>query len=122
MRIVFFGIFALAIASLIGSVAVHYTTQEWVTVTIWDKEREGRSDGDGGTTYTYMVHTEQESFTNSDSVLAFKFNSTDVQRQLREGQEYRLLVTGFRIPVLSMYRNILDYQAVIDDTAPEGQQ
>lgn len=120
MRIIFFGIFALVIAMLIGSVVVHYTTQEWVTVTIWDKEREGRSDGSGGTTYTYMVHTDLESFTNSDSVLAFKFDSSDVQRQLREGQEYRLLVTGFRIPVLSMYRNILDYQDVIEDTDPEG--
>lgn len=110
MRNIFFTIFKLFIAVLIAAEAVHYTTQEWVTVTIWDKDRDGH----------YMVHTDQESFTNSDSVLAFKFNSSDVQRQLREGQEYRLLVTGFRIPVLSMYRNILDYQVVIDDTDPEG--
>jgi hypothetical protein len=90
------------------------STQEWVTVEIWDKERECRTstDADGATTMRcrYVVHTDVETFTNKDTLLALKFNSSDVHRNLREGETYEVLVYGWRIPWASSYRNIIDWR------------
>lgn len=37
-----------------------------------------------------------------------KFTPSDLQGELTEGETYRCNVIGFRIPVISTYRNLLD--------------
>lgn len=46
-------------------------------------------------------------FENTDSLLALKFNSADLQGQMAPGRACTATVNGFRIPFLSMNRNIL---------------
>ncbi|MCH8517904.1 MAG: DUF1523 family protein [Cyclobacteriaceae bacterium] len=53
-----------------------------------------------------------EVFVNRDSVLNAKFNSADFQNRIDTGQEYTLVVTGWRIPILSMFRNVIAVRAV----------
>ena len=55
----------------------------------------------------YLVFTENEVFENTDSYLFLKFNSSDLENKLTPGKEYRAKVAGWRIPFLSMYRNII---------------
>jgi hypothetical protein len=90
------------------SVAVHYNTQDTVTATITDKDRIVERDGDGGTRSKYLIFTDQETFENTDSLLAGKFNSSDVYGRLKVGDVCRFKVNGFRNGFLSMYRNILE--------------
>ena len=61
-----------------------------------------------------------EVFSNSDSFHFFKFNSADVQQQIDIGKEYECGVYWMRIPLLSMYRNIINAKPVSDNTDKEA--
>lgn len=100
--------FGVAMVSCASNVAYNYGTEEHVRFTVSDKERIVESNDDDGVSSKYIVFTEEgEVFENTDSVLRFKFNSSTVQGQLKEGQIYDATVYGWRIPFLSTYRNIV---------------
>lgn len=99
------GMFVLLVS--VGA-AVHYGTQATVTATVTDKERIVERDSDGGIQSKYLVFTDKETFENTDSLWALKFNSSDLYGKLQEGQTCEFDVVGFRVSWMSMYRNILD--------------
>lgn len=100
-----FGVVVVGIALIGGcSYGVHTATQEQVTFTVTDKERIVEK---GGASSKYLIYTNAETFENTDSLLAMKFNSSDVYGRLQEGQTCTATVVGFRNSFLSMYRNIL---------------
>jgi len=78
--------------------AAYFSTQTTVTVTVTEKER---VDG------TYLVFTDLETLKNEDDLLFFKFNSSDLYGSLKEGQTYDFRVAGWRVPLLSWYRNVV---------------
>lgn len=92
---------AVALVFLLGFVG--YFHVDTVQVKVTGKERIYNSEDS-----YYLVFTEEETFRNADSFVFFKFNSSDLQGRLRENQVYELDVYGFRIPLLSSYRNIVD--------------
>jgi hypothetical protein len=61
-----------------------------------------------GDSHKYLVFTDGEVFQCTDSVAFMRFNSSDVYGQLAAGHKYRVRVAGWRIPILSSYRNIMD--------------
>lgn len=83
-------------------------TQEVVTVSVTGKERITESDSEGRASSKYLVFTENETFENTDSIMVMKWNSSDIQGKLVEGEEFRIKVYGFRIPFFSSYRNIIE--------------
>ncbi len=60
----------------------------------------------------WIILTDQEPLMNRDSLVNMKFNSSDFQGLIHQGTKYRFIVTGFRIPYLSVYRNIISYELV----------
>lgn len=58
----------------------------------------------------YLVFTDGEVFENADSLLFMKFGSSDLYSKLKKGETYTVRVAGWRVPFLSMYRNILGIQ------------
>lgn len=84
----------------------YFASQETVTITVIEKERILETHGKQ-LTAKYLVFAEGEVFENTDSLWFFKFDSSGVQLQLRNGEEYTVDVVGWRIPFLSMYRNII---------------
>ena len=44
---------------------------------------------------------------NTDNLLRLKFNSSDIQAVIEEGETYEAEVVGYRIPILSWYENII---------------
>lgn len=84
-----------------------HSTQETVQLTVRDKERVTQTSSEGGVSSKYLVYTDGEVFENTDSLLNGKFDSSDVYGRLKRDQSYRCKVEGWRIPVFSMYRNIL---------------
>lgn len=86
------------------------------TATITDKDRitESSKDSDGNskTSSKYLVFADDENgnslvFENKDCFIRFKFNSSNIQGQLKEGHTYRITVVGYRVPFLSWYQNII---------------
>lgn len=60
----------------------------------------------------YLVFTEIETFENVDCWRWLKFNSSDVQGRIVAGRKYRARVYGWRIPLVSQYRNIVTAEEV----------
>jgi|AntRauTorckE6833_2_1112554.scaffolds.fasta_scaffold00366_6 hypothetical protein len=58
----------------------------------------------------YLVFTEDEVFENTDSIPFLKFASSDLYNDLKVDGEYKVKVAGWRIPVFSMYRNIISIE------------
>lgn len=56
----------------------------------------------------YLVFTDKEVFENTDSIFAWKFDSSDIQSKLEPGKKCIAKVVGIRIPMASSYRNILE--------------
>lgn len=98
------------IAFFLLSLALAGAYQIWsvdnVTFTVTGKERVVSGSGDNMSSY-YLIFTENETFENSDALFHGKFNSSDIYGKLREGFYCSARVYGFRVPFLSMYRNII---------------
>lgn len=77
-----------------------------IKIKVLDKERVTKKSGDSVESY-YLVFTEGEVFKNEDSIVHTKFNSSDIQGKLQKDSTYTVTVAGIRVPVLSMYRNII---------------
>lgn len=51
-----------------------------------------------------------EVFENEDSLIFWKFNSNDFVKDIKPGVIYVFKVNGMRIPIFSLYRNILSFK------------
>jgi hypothetical protein len=80
---------------------------EIVTVTVTEKERVITGSGDSMSS-KYLVFTDTETFQVTDSLFHFRWDSSDFYGRLKEGQKIRVQVCGWRVPFMSMYRNMLE--------------
>lgn len=106
----FGGVMFLLAAILVVVAAVNIarlSAVETVTVTVSEKESVAVNGG-----HEYRIYTDKEVLVNSDEWLKGKWNSADVYNQIHEKQTYRMKVYGWRIPFLSMFRNILEVTPV----------
>lgn len=97
-----------SILSLFLCYIYFYTTSvETLDIVIQDKEvvtKSSRNSIDS----KYLIFTKDEVFENEDSFIFGKFNSSDFQNQLELNKKYKVEVVGWRVPLLSMYRNIIE--------------
>ena len=82
------------------------------TITVTDKERVNNAKSS-----KYLIFGEDKDgksyvFENTDTWLRGKFNSSDFYGNLKVGQEYELVVVGYRIPLFSYYENIISYKEI----------
>ncbi len=76
-------------------------------ITITDKERIAE-----GSNSKYLVFGNDDNgnvlvFENTDTFWRFKWNSSNIQGELILGNRYQITVVGFRVPLFSMYENII---------------
>ena len=83
------------------------STRETVIATVRKTERVTVGFGDEMTS-KYLIFTDSEVFENTDSPVFWKFNSSDIYGRIEVGKTYRFDVVGYRINVLSSYRNIIE--------------
>lgn len=104
-------IVTIVVAIFIGIVGyniAYFTSRETIHgKKIVDLERIVESSGEE-TNSKYLVYTNDEVFENTDEFILWKFNSSDIQNQLAQADSVNLEVIGWRIPFLSMYRNIVE--------------
>src|SRR2546421_5339714 len=88
---------------IIGATAV-YSSQRQDTFTVNKAERVVSSDGKSA---KYLIYTDHGVFEDTDNLLFFKFNSSDVYGQLQNNKMYNCLTVGWRVPLLSWYPNLI---------------
>ncbi|ULT55409.1 DUF1523 family protein [Neobacillus drentensis] len=65
----------------------------------------------------YLIFTEDKEgttrvFKDTDSLLRFKFNSSDMYSQIKVNKTYKIKTYGLRVPFFSMYENIIEVEKV----------
>jgi len=88
---------------LILSPLYAYKTVDNVTCKVADKERITKKESS-----KYLIFCENEVLENTDSLWYWKWNSSDIYGKIKKGEEYNFKVYGWRIPFLSMSRNIIN--------------
>lgn len=109
---------AIFVLCLVGALFTNAPYQ-WLTqrtldsVLIKDKQVSTESDReDGKVRSTYMIYTDAGVLRNDDAGWFAKFNSSDIYGELDIGKRYRMKIYGWRIPILSMYPNIVSIQSI----------
>ena len=86
------------------------------TITVTDKQR--IYEGSGNTSSSkYLVFGDDENgnslvFENTDCFIRGKWNSSNIQGQLKEGNTYKVTVVGYRVSFFSMYQNIIKIEEI----------
>ncbi len=117
MRAKGFALAAFAVVALAaggGQKIFQEATEENVTFTVTDKDVKR---GSGDSPDVYRVYTEDaagnvEVFVNKDQFWQWKFDSADVQAQLKEGHTYEAEVNGIRWGFGSWFRNIVEVDEI----------
>lgn len=99
---------------LVISIVPSLRTTEYKNLTVVEKSYTG------GNTDAFVIWMQDESgnqyeFCNRDQWLRGKFNSSTVQGHIHEGETYNIKTCGWRVPLFSMYENILEYTLVKDN-------
>ena len=111
MNKVFWGIcITFFVVVLIFEIGSCCAVNEYHNLTVTDKSYSGETDG-------YIVWMESPSgqqyeFKNADSFIDFKWDSGTVQGQLKVGNTYNVKTRGWRVPFVSKYPNIIEYDCV----------
>jgi len=97
-----------------GPISWYYETQivSYVTGKVTDQYIKrtgyGRSASDHFHIVVEMDDGFQEIFWNDDSFFNWKFDSADLNQQIKIGKSYTFKVYGYRVPLLSIFRNIIE--------------
>lgn len=86
------------------------------TVVVTDKERIVKGNGKS-TDSKYLIFADDVNggsrvFENTDTLLRLKWNSSNIQGQLKVGHTYKITVVGFRLSLMSMYENTIKIEEV----------
>lgn len=102
----FIGI-VVALFLVAAAIQVPYQMNRDTTVATVGKSERVCSGGQVGTC-RYLVFTDRGVFENTDSLWNMKFDSSDMYAKISPNKTYEFYVVGWRIPFLSMYKNILN--------------
>ena len=107
---------AVVLGLLIGYQVMFSFNDTDYKITVTDKERIYEGSGDTSSS-KYLVFGDDENgnalvFENTDCFVRGKWNSSNIQGQLKEGNTYKITVVGYRIPFFSMYQNIIRIEEV----------
>ena len=99
--------FVIGFSIFVGSIALfQMSTRSTENVVVSSKERVTTGYGDNMSS-KYLIFTDQGTFENTDSILNWKFNSSDIYGQIKEGSQCQLETVGMRVTILSWYKNII---------------
>ncbi|ESQ76245.1 DUF1523 family protein [Asticcacaulis sp. AC402] len=105
MKKLIFAIVAVVVILFVGWATTPYWTHGSSEVTVTHVENKLMTKN-GKRQDVYLVFTSEGTYRNTDSLHYFKFNSSDIQGKLAEKGRFKISHYGFRIPILSMYKNI----------------
>ena len=105
---------AIILVLLIGQEVIFRFNDTDYTITVTDKERIYTGSGNSSSS-KYLVFGDDDNgnslvFENTDCFIRGKWNSSNIQGQLKVGNTYKVTVVGYRVPFLSWYQNIINIE------------
>jgi len=104
--------FVIAVLLTLVYPVLYMGTSGEIVIQIEDKERITTGSGEDLES-KFLVYSDIEVLENTDTWLFFKFNSADIQGELKKDSAYVVKVAGWRVPFLSMYRNIISIEKYV---------
>ena len=108
------GVVIIALVIIIGIVitCTNYYSTKTYTATVTDKFVKNYEENS-----TYLVATELEDgttrvFSVEDTLIKWRWNSSDVYAQIKVGKTYKFEVIGWRIGFFSKYENVITFSEV----------
>lgn len=98
---------ACLIAVFLGVWGLASLNTHTVTITVSGTDRAWYGKGSKWLVLGTDANGEPLVLENTDNLLRLKFNSSDIQAVIEEGETYEAEVVGYRIPILSWYENII---------------
>ena len=89
--------------SIIATPFIDRATEDTVIITVTDKTVKRHGDSDD----KYLIYTNDTTYEITDSLAYFRFDSSDLYGKIEVGKTYECKVCGWRIPLLSSYKNII---------------
>jgi hypothetical protein len=109
-------VLAVFVLSLLVSAGGGWFTPKEVVTKVTDTETKMETDTEGNITDKYLAFTDAGVFENTDSWYHWKFNSSDVQNDLKKAEKggYPVKITYYwvRSQFLSSYQNIIKVETV----------
>jgi hypothetical protein len=102
-------IVAILLILVFGYPVSYYLSSETIETEISDKERITTGKGEEIQS-KFLVYAKAEVFENTDSWLYFKFDSADVQNEIKLQNVNKIKVAGWRVPFFSWYRNVISVE------------
>lgn len=117
---IWIAVIAVIISLLVSSSGslIQFLTQQDVSIKIVHKERVVVGSG-SNVSGKYLIWATGETFENTDSILFWKWNSSDLFGQILDGHKYVVRVGGWRVQYLSWYRNIIAVRQELPNSAIE---
>lgn len=104
--------FAVVPAVILGGIGLsvaNATHVEERTCTVSDKDRTSKSDGSSDA----RVYTEDCGTLHvADSLLSWTWSSSDTYAEIQPGETYEFTTRGYRVPLFSMFPNVVDVEPV----------
>lgn len=92
---------AIAVILLIIPIAER-ASETTVTFTVEDKAIKRYDDDD-----KYLIYTDSGTYEITDSLVYWRWDSSDLYGRIKVGETYEAKVYGWRIPIFSSYKNIV---------------
>ena len=109
------GILVLIVVIIFTSLSLSFNEREYIA-TVTDKDRITTGSGERIES-KYLIFTKNDDgevivFENTDNWFRGKIASSDLQGKLEIGLKYKFTVVGVRIPLISMYENVIEAEEV----------
>lgn len=103
---------SLLLLTIPAKLIIARATSDYQVITVTDKNINIKGNAESGIKHVYMIFSEEGVYQNTDTIAYFKYNSSYVYSKLKIGETYNCLVYGFRVPFLSMYKNIVSCELI----------
>ena len=112
IEIIYIVAIILIISIVVFDVVVSNINEKNIVVTVTDKGVKVKNNDSKYLIYTKDKDDNVQVLKITDSILRRRFDSSDVYAVIEPGKTYKFTTVGYRIPIFSMYPNILKYQEV----------
>ena len=106
------GIIIIVMAIIIAvPLCLSYYSTKTYTVTVTDKDIKNYNKSSKYLVFTELENGETKTFCIEDSLVKWRWNSSDSYADIKIGETYEIEVIGWRIPLFSDYENIITFSA-----------
>lgn len=113
MEMVFVSVcFTILIICLLAPAVNKVLNERDVVVTVTDTGIKNTLKNSRYLVYCKDENNETKVFEITDSIFKFRFDSSDVYPNILPNHTYRFTICGKRVPILSWYPNIYDYEII----------